>query len=65
MNPKLSPICGVLLAGILEWVAIPRAGGDRPLASAGDTVDTGQIPGSGRPRRRARPPALAFLPGER
>ena len=47
-SPPGSPICGVLLAGILEWVAILRAGGDRPLASAGDTVDAGQIPGSGR-----------------
>ena len=64
-SPPGSPICGVLLAGILGWVAIPRASSDRPARQCRRHSRHRSDPWVRKiPCRRALPLALAFLPGE-
>ena len=64
-SPPNFSVRGVLLAGILEWVAVLGASGDRPACQCGRHSRRRSDPWVRKsPWRRAWPPALAFLPEE-
>ena len=52
-----------VLLGV-PWASLVALVVNNLLANAGDIRDTGLIPGSGRPWRRAWQPTPVFLPGE-
>ena len=64
-SPPNFSVRGVLLAGILEWVAVLGASGDRPACQCRRHSRCRSDPWVRKsPWRRAWPPALAFLPEE-